>query len=94
MPVNKRPSTVNTFKTWEEEEKKGHLGTIPQLLYANSTPEMNILKVHCPDTLERFKIVNKAFSKLSKEEKKIYLNNSKKNKLRKVVNELMLLCHL
>jgi len=71
--------------TWEEEEKKGKFGTIPQLLFACSNPEMNMLKIHVKDSLERFKIISKAYQKLSKEDRKIYMANSKKNKLRKTV---------
>ena len=76
-----------SFKRWEEEEKRGPMGTIPQLLFANNNPEMNMLKVHCTDKKERYKMINKAFLELSNEQKKVYINNSKKNqKLRKTVS--------
>ena len=82
---------MNTFKKWEEEEKRGTTGTVPQLLFANNNPEMNMLKAHCTDTLERYKMINKAFMELSKDEKKVYFNNSKKNqKLRKTVSCLLI----
>ena len=46
-----------------------------------------MLKVHCSDKKERYKMINKAFLELSNDEKKVYINNSKKNqKLRKTVS--------
>ena len=86
--VNKRPANLTaSFKKWEEEEKRGSMGTIPQLLFANSNQEMSMLKVHCTDKKERYKMINKAFIELPPEEKKVYINNSKKNqKLRKAVS--------
>lgn len=86
--VNKRPANLTaSFKKWEEEEKRGSMGTIPQLLFANNNQEINMLKVHCTDKKERYKMINKAFIDLPPEEKKAYINNSKKNqKIRKAVS--------
>ena len=86
-PTKKTPNSPSmTIKTWEEEERKGTLGTVPQLLYANAEMAHINLKMQYKDPIERYKVINRAWQSLSKEEKKIYMNISKKNKIRKMVN--------
>lgn len=76
---------MDVFKTWEEEERKGNLGTVPQLLYASK--EMGMFKSRHPDPMERYKVVHLAFNRLSKEDKETYINLSRENvKLRKNVS--------
>ena len=51
----KRQAGQTAFKTWEEEERKGPHGTVPQLLFAHSSPELAARKMQCTDKLEWYK---------------------------------------